>query len=179
MIWSRLQEMYAARWRKLTEADGWNEWANATADLDEDIMLKALDSIVEHHQRLSEGGAKDVYPPRLPEVLGAYRRVDASSKPYIPPKVTCAKCHGSGWGYGLKTKKGWYLDPKYPKKTDGNLYMTLIPCACHNADQGYSQTLRDRLRRYIVMPSNGPLSDLRDLQGQYETPELVEPEAAR
>ena len=170
MIWSKLQEMYSARWRPLTEADGWAEWANETADLDESIMLMALDEIVAHRKRLSDDGARDTYPPRLPEVLSTYWRVKAKHEPYVPPTIKCRVCDGTGWGWGIKTSRGYYIIPGRPEARPGEaFYITLIPCTCKSRpDEGYSSNMRRRLAKYIIRPQTAPLSELRRLQSECE-----------
>jgi hypothetical protein len=104
-------EMYAARFRPLTEADGLREWTAMIAQAEPDRMREALDSIADHHRRLSEDSGKTIAPPRLGEVKAALARVAAPPVTYIPPSRPVTPAQSAEWARALEMLKNTEVKP--------------------------------------------------------------------
>lgn len=178
--------LFASRFRSLNETDGMPEWkAEIERDnVDADIMREAINALYDKHQRLSSGGEKYLAAPRLPEVMGTYRQIEASKKVYVPPSYTCPRCGNSGWAMGLKTMDGYWIDPMHPKRVGRTLYHSLIACKCElgrvatitaELPKGAPQAVRDGLARYCCLPmgivgqdDQRDMTYLRELQAECE-----------
>ena len=68
-------EMYASKFRPLTEADGLKEWTPLIKEANPDLMRRTLEAIDDHHRRLSESLGKVIGAPRLGEIESVYQRV--------------------------------------------------------------------------------------------------------
>jgi hypothetical protein len=103
--------MYAARFRAMTAQDGIPEWMPLVNDTSADAMRDALDTIADHHRRLTEHGGRTIGAPRLGEVKAALEKVAAPPATYIPPPRPVTAEQSAEWARALETLKNTEVKP--------------------------------------------------------------------
>lgn len=139
MDMKRFSDLYASRFRPLNEADGLPEWKREIErpEIDADIMRGALGAIFDHHQRLSEDGAKIIGAPRLGEVMLAYRRAAESSRRpdqeeagKYRPLPFCGACNRGTMWVLIDLDNCELVDPLHPREGRGSTVAIRTICTC-------------------------------------------------